>query len=651
MSSESVDSEEQGEERKQKPGRAVQMTAPGVLGAKEAPKGPVTLATGDVIGGRFEVERYLGASGGGVSYLCRDTAADIRAVIKVLAMPFPGKAKFDQMAEQVRIASRIQHRNLTRIIGMGRTPEGEIFVAMEYVKGETLSSILAKRRESGMPVSVRDTFTVLGHVCDALEAVHPFMPHGVLTPYNVYLDSRGVIRVGNLAFGRISADYLVQSGEGPYVDSIYVAPEVADAPDLISSAADIYSLGMIAADMLSTTGLPNDRDEAKASAIMNLASFPSVLSQLVTRSIGEDLAARPKSAADFRHGFEKAAREMGANLTDPPGPESIPVEPAVQETGAGGEEDLFNIPGLSTGMTEVSESSEERYLVQRDGLDYGPFTAEQVLEQLHADEINEHTEILDRLEQDRKELGKMKRFRKEVEEYIPIREERLRIEAEKRAEFERKVKTGGYGAIVVGIVVAIVIFGAQVAFYLMQPDPKPLPLDQAFAELDYKFLPPPKEFVAVAVDKKVLESIFNPRASEEEIARAIKKRRKSRSKKSGSAAKRPTAGDNGVTEVDMSAGSGSTHILTDEEVNDVILSNFGGLRSCILKQIKSDPGFRGVTIKFFIRPTGTTGGVKIKESKYRSEPVADCLTSRFRSMQFPEHGGFNRGVEFPLLVQ
>jgi serine/threonine protein kinase len=650
MSSESVEpTEETGEERKQKPGRAVQMTAPGVLTAKEAPQGPVTLATGDVIGGRFEIERYLGASGGGVSYLCRDTASDSRAVIKVLAMPFPGKAKFDQMAEQVRIASRIQHRNLTRIIGMGRTPEGEIFVAMEYVKGATLSSILAKRREEGQKVSVRDTFTVLAHVCDALEAVHPFMPHGVLTPYNVYLDSRGVIRVGNLAFGRISADFLVQQGEGPYVDSIYVAPEVAEAPDLISSAADIYSLGMVAADMLSPAGLPNDRDEAKATAIMNLASYPSVLSKLITRAIGEDLAARPKSAADFRHAFEKAARELGADLTSPPGPDAIPVEPAVQDS-ASSDEDLFNLPGLSTGMSETSESSEERYLVQRDGLDYGPFTAEQVLEQLYADDINEFTQVLDRVTQDRKELQQFERFRKEVKEYIPKREERLRLEAERRAELERKVKKGGVFGISVAVVAGLVVLGIQIVFFLMQPDPKPMPLDQAFAELDYKFLPPPKEFVAVSVDKKVLESIFNPRASEEEIQKAIKKRKRSRKKSSGRA-KPPTAGDNGVTEVDMSAGSGSTHILSDEEVNDVILSNFGGLRSCILKQLKSDPGFRGVTIKFFIRPTGTTGGVKIKESKYRSEPVADCLTSRFRSMRFPEHGGFNRGVEFPLLVQ
>ena len=81
------------------------------------------------------------------------------------------------------------------------------------------------------------------------------------------------------------------------------------------------------------------------------------------------------------------------------------------------------------------------------------------------------------------------------------------------------------------------------------------------------------------------------------------------------------------------------------------MSNFGGLRSCILTELKSDSRFRGVTVQFFVRPSGTTGGVKIKEEKYRDRQVADCLTSRFRSMKFPDHGGLNRGVTFPLLVQ
>jgi len=635
----------------QKPGRAVQRTAPGVLGAKDAPAQPTSLGTGDVVGGRFAVERYLGASGGGISYLCSDRQSDDPVVIKVLAMPFPGQQKFGEMAKTVRTASQIEQRNLTRILGMGRIDSGEVFVAMEFVKGSTLSSIIARRREEGRTLSVRDTFTVLAHACDALTAVHQRMTHGVLTPYNVYLDKHGVIKVGNLAFGRIAAEYLfAENGTGPFADSIYVAPEVAEDPDLMSSAADIYSLGMMAAELLSPRGLPADRDEAKADAIMMLSSFPSGLGRLVSRSIGEDLAARPKSAQAFREAFEKAARDMGATLTGPPPAEGLPVEPAVQEADDA-EEDLFDIPELAGIGAEPSDPRHERYLVQKGGLDYGPFTVEQVLEQLHADEIDEFTPVLDRITQEREPLGEMAKFKKEVAEYIPIREERRRREAEARAELQRKVKKGGVGLLVAGIAAGLVLLGGQIYYLATRPDPTPLPLDHAFAKMDFNFLPPPKEFTAVAGDKDLLQNIFNPKASDEEIAKALKKRRRHRKHGRHHGGPSHKSKNGNVTEVDMSSGSGSKHILSDAEVNDVILANFGGLRSCILRELKRNSKFRGVTVQFFIRPTGTTGGVKIKEGKYDGTAVGDCITSRFRAMKFPEHSGFNRGVTYPLRVQ
>lgn len=630
---------------KQVAGRAVQPTAPGVRTSVEVPQN-ATLNTGDLVGGRFVIVRYLGSSGGGVSYLAEDTSAGGEVVIKVLAMAAPDAAAFGHMAETVRLASTIDHKNLTKIIGMGRADDGRAFVAMEFVKGATLSAILARVRQEHRSLSVRDTFTMLAHVCEALEVVHQLMHHGVLTPYNIYVDHRGVVKVGNLAFGRIAAEYLHRKGEGPFVDSIYTAPEATESPELMSDAADIYSLGMLAAEMLSSQGLPADRDEAKAEAIMMLSSYPAVLSRLISTTIGEDIAARPRSARAFKDQFYKAVREMGVDVTGPAPEDGLAIEPAIQES-VHEEENLFDIPELAGIGSQSSDPQQERYLVQKGGLDYGPFTSEQVLDQLYKDEIDEFTPVLDRVTTHRIPLGEIDRFKKQVKEYIPKREERRRQEAEARAALERKVKKAGYGGLVVGILVGLVFLAGQITYYLTRPDPVGFPIQEAFAEMDYKFLPPPKEFTAVAVDKGLLESIFNPKASEEEIAKAIKKRRKGRKGK-GRPGKPGQEGE--VFEVDMSAG-GSEHTLTDEEVNDVILANFGALRSCILKELQGNPGFRGVTVQFFIRPTGTTGGVKIQEGKYADTNVGDCLTGRFRSMKFPEHGGFNRGVTYPLRVQ
>src|SRR5699024_149590 len=64
--------------------------APGVRNATEAPAEPTTLRTGDTVAGAFVVQRYLGSSGGAISYLCTEKSSDELVVIKVLSRDYPG---------------------------------------------------------------------------------------------------------------------------------------------------------------------------------------------------------------------------------------------------------------------------------------------------------------------------------------------------------------------------------------------------------------------------------------------------------------------------------------------------------------------------------------------------------------------------------
>ncbi|WP_146618119.1 protein kinase domain-containing protein [Lujinxingia litoralis] len=634
------------------PRPAVRRQAPGVRGSQQAPEA-ATLKTGDVVGGRFAVERYLGSSGGGVSYLCVDRQTRQSVVVKVLDMPFPGEEAFAALSEDIRLAGSMDHRNLAAALGMGRTQSGEIFIAMEFVEGSTLSQLVAQRREEGRTLSIRDTFTVLAHVCSALAAVHQRKScHGVLTPYNVYVNKQGVVRVGNLAFGRMVSTHLHGRGEGPFRDSIYVAPEVAQSPANLGPAADLYSLGMIAAELLNPTGLPSDRKQAHEMALDGLAKYPPALFSLISTCLASDPSQRPTSVQAFREELEEVARDAGAKLSGPPPAGALPIEPAVVEEEVQGESlfDLFDVGDIAPPPDEDGET--ERYLVQKSGLDYGPFTEGQILEQLYADEIHEHSLVLDRVTQERRPLIELDVFTAKVQAYIPEREERRRREAEARAELQRKVKQGGLAALVVGIVAGLVVLAAMGWFWLQQPDPEPMPLDKAFASLDYTFLPPPSEFQAVAVDADLLQSIFNPRASEEEIARTLKKVRGASGSRKGSAKAGGASGGTREADVDMANFSGSAKHLSDQEINRVIMADFSAMSDCIRGELGRDASFKGLTVQFFIRPSGTTGGVQIKESKYQSRPVGQCMIQRFRSMKFPEHGAIsNRGVEFPLYVQ
>ncbi len=644
----------------QPPKLAIRPKAPGVRSNTEAPVQATTLRTGDQVGNRFVVDRYLGSSGGGISYLCADKQTQEQVVVKILDMPFPGDEVFAEQNEKVRVASLISHRNLMRLMGIGRVRSGEVFIVMEFVQGTTLSQLVAQRRSEGRTFSIRDTFVVLAHVCNALTAVHnQNLAHGVLTPYNIYVDREGVVKVGNLAFSQIVSEYMHAQGEGPYIDSIYVAPEVNQNPGSLSAQSDVYSLGMIAAELLNPRGLPSDRKQAGEMAIDGLSSYPPSLFTLITQSLSKNPAERPSSVAEFRASFEEIAREVGAKLDGPTPPGALQVESALTEgdekSKVGGDDDLFDDIFALGSIGAGGNSEEDRYLVQKGGLDYGPFTEAQLIEQLHSDDIDEHSLVLDRITQERIALGEMDKFRDVVQEYIPVREERRRREAEARAELQRKVKQGGKAALVVGIVAGLIALGAMIWFWQQQPKPEPLALEQAFASLGYNFLPPPQEFQAVAVDNAILQSIFNPRASEQEIAQQLKRvRSKSGSRAKASASKKggaPNDSDSGVAEVDMGAG-GSDRYLSDHEINEIVLSHFGQLRSCMMLELNVNRSFKGVTVQFFIRPSGTTGGVQIKETRYANREVGECLVQRFRAMKFPEHGAIsNRGVTYPFYIQ
>ncbi len=631
-----------------------------VRGSRETPDEKLTLQSGDVVGGRFVVRRYLGSSGGGISYLCRERESGRAVVIKVLAIGRPSEDNLARIRREIRTVSQIRHVNLTDILGMGQLEDGQVFVAMEFVEGEPLAQAVKAKRERGLEIELAEVFHLLAHVAEGLGAVHEQTVHGVLTPFNVYLSEEGKVKIQNLGFGRVAARYLQRHGEGPFVESIYVAPEVIEAPTNLSARADVYSLGIMTAEMLSGGGLPRDKDQARDVALRLSRQFGAAIASLVESSLAFEPSERISSAGEFRMALENAVREAGLDPGAGLPEQGLAIAPAVPEADTSGDDDLFDIPGpdASAERTKASDQTgDDRYLVRKEGLDYGPFDKEAVLDQLYDDEIDEHTSVLDRATQERAELGELEAFREEVAEYVPKREERRRREAERRAEIERKVKQGGVFVLVVGIIAGIFALAAMSYYYFTRPEPRKLPVDKAFVSLDdRKFLPPPKDFQTVAADDELLEQIFNPEAADEEIARQVD--RAGGGSAGGKARGGGSTGGGGsdsqeeATTVDMSESGGSKERLSDQKINDIIMSDFSALRRCIQKELEDNPSFSGVTVKFYVRPNGTTGGVTLREEQYLDRPVGRCLVREFQQMEFPAHSAIdNKGVTFPLTIQ
>lgn len=641
---------------------------------------------GDVISGQFEVVEVLGATPGGTSFKVSSGSSGRIMALKTVHAGDDHEAIYTALREPLKVASSLKHKNLVQVYGLGRD-EDIVFVIMEFIDGKTLTRHVAERRQRGAVFNPKGVFNILGHVCAGLAAVHEHTAHGALTPGHVHVTDSGRMKIGNIVYGHAIAQGLYPDGLGAFVDSPFTAPEFRENPGPATVAGDMYALGMMTAELLSPEPLRGLGTAARTAALAVAEEYGGGLRGLVAQATDDDPAARMTDVMAFRDRLKTicmeevdprpvavaqpevdafdAAPEYQVNIGPGPGEEALPddaptpppddvsIDPfakAAQILGTG----RMPVVGPATGDHESVKSDQARYLVSKDNLDYGPYTHEQVLEQLRKDEIDEYSVILDRTTQMRTPLGEMREFAARVQEYIPIREERRRREREQRQQRVEVAKTAGRWTVVIGIAAALMVgAGLAVWFFFIRPQPAKLPEEQLLADLgaQYKMEPPPREFNNVAVDDDLLAGLFSKEDPGRKFARSGRPGRRN-----GVAGARPGRrnggaddSDENISTLDLGKDGGSTHILTDSEINKTIRRGFGGLRGCMLQELKRNPGFKGVSVRFFIRPTGATGGVKIIGAS--SGPLNSCLKGRFRGMRFPQHGGLNRGVTLPLYIK
>src|SRR2546430_11455950 len=146
---------------------------------------PANDLVGQVVADRYHVVKKLGEGGMGQVYLAEHVKMGRRSAIKVLNPSMvhdpDAVARFNREAAN---ASRISHPNICAIYDFGETPDGLIYLAMEFVEGEPLTDVLA--REGALPVTRAADICV--QVAAALQAAHDLgIVHRDLKPDNVML--------------------------------------------------------------------------------------------------------------------------------------------------------------------------------------------------------------------------------------------------------------------------------------------------------------------------------------------------------------------------------------------------------------------------------------------------------------------------------
>ena len=280
--------------------------------------------TGQTIGS-FYIERILGKGAMGAVYLGRHKEKG-NVAIKVID---PGKRDVtpimvQRFEREISLLKRFNHKNIVKFRDAG-VHNGLRYYAMEYVEGETLEVVLAKKER--LPVSA--ACQRIWQLCDALEEMHSEgVVHRDLKPANVMIDKNGVLKLTDLGIAKDTSQVFnskLTEADTTVGTVAYMAPEQLAGKDL-SRRSDLYSMGIMFYQLL-TGRLPftgktvyeyiNQRQAGafpRPAAVNN--KIPLELDELVVELMKQNPDERPRDARVVQQRIKEIAdRSRQGTLT------------------------------------------------------------------------------------------------------------------------------------------------------------------------------------------------------------------------------------------------------------------------------------------------------------------------------------------------
>ena len=192
--------------------------------------------------GRYEIRDTLGCGGFGYVFLAHDPVLQRLVALKV---PRDSKAWTGSagkgLLQEARLAAKVKHDRIVTIFDVGECEEFGVFIAMEYVAGQSL----ADRLKEG-PLPSEDAIRIAAEIADAIHHAHKRgLVHRDLKPANILLDEAGQIKVADFGLA-IHEDSQRQSRNEFSGTLAYMSPEQFNGQShLLDGRSDIWSFGII----------------------------------------------------------------------------------------------------------------------------------------------------------------------------------------------------------------------------------------------------------------------------------------------------------------------------------------------------------------------------------------------------------------------
>jgi eukaryotic-like serine/threonine-protein kinase len=271
---------------------------------------------GDVLAGKFRIERILGQGGMGVVVAATHIQLDERVALKfLLPEALSNPEAVARFAREARAAVKIKSEHVARVSDVGTLDSGSPYMVMEYLQGQDLSDWVRDR--GAMPVA--DAVEFVLQACEALAEAHVLgIVHRDLKPANLFVTMRAdgtpCIKVLDFGISKFTApgsssDMGMTKTATVMGSPLYMSPEQMSSTRDVDARADIWAIGVILYEIISGH-VPFEAEtmpqlcgmilqEAPPSLRSLRPDVPVGLEAVILRCLAKDRAARFASVAEL----------------------------------------------------------------------------------------------------------------------------------------------------------------------------------------------------------------------------------------------------------------------------------------------------------------------------------------------------------------
>ncbi len=306
----------------------------------------------------YRIVDELGAGGMGIVYRAEDVRLGRMVALKFL--PVSGtqsRQALQRFQREARTASALNHPGICTVFDIGER-DGQPFIAMELLEGQTLRDLLTSRR-----LVVSEAIDLAVQITDALDAAHAEkVLHRDIKPANLFVTRRGHAKILDFGLAKL-AEGGQSSGAHPAADATltidptlsgttvgtiaYMSPEQARA-ETLDARSDLFSFGAVLYEMLTgQQAFPGASTAVTFDKILNRTppsprtsdpDLPPELERIVLKALEKDRELRYQSAADLRSDLQRLTRDLSSGsivaATAAAQPNQDPPDPPFSASGS-----------------------------------------------------------------------------------------------------------------------------------------------------------------------------------------------------------------------------------------------------------------------------------------------------------------------------